>query len=116
LTFVLSALIWSNIVGVVFCIMAFRVFRLTGAINLAVHLTPRCRIFNRRMCRSTLLAADAIAALLEIPLAADGLLPVLNMRTSENIWGTGDATTPARHRVAGQAIYTDKARLWPGTP
>ena len=60
LTFVFSALIWSNIVGVVVGMVAISGFRSIGMINLAGGLTPQREIFNRRMRPLTSLAAGAI--------------------------------------------------------
>ena len=59
LIFVFSALIWSNIVGVVVGIVAFTGFRSIGIDQSCWRLTPQCGIFNCRMRRLTSLAADA---------------------------------------------------------
>src|SRR6516162_9407760 len=59
LIFVFSALIWSNIVGVVVGMVAFGGFRSIGMIKLGGRLPSQCGIFNHRMCRSILLVVDA---------------------------------------------------------
>jgi hypothetical protein len=59
LTFVFSAPIWSNIVGVVLGMVAFSSFTSIGMIN-CWHLTVRREIFNHRMLSLTTLAGDAI--------------------------------------------------------
>jgi hypothetical protein len=80
LIFVFSALIWSNIVGVVVGIVAFSGFRLIGMINLLASNTSTRDIQPQNALRLTSLAADA--SLPEISCGPDKLV-LLDGRASE---------------------------------
>jgi hypothetical protein len=74
LIFVFSALIWSNIVGVVVGIVAFTGFRSIGIDQSCWRLTPQCGIFNCRMRRLTSLAAEASCGCAKISCAMNKLI------------------------------------------
>jgi hypothetical protein len=94
LIFVFSALIWSNIVGVVVGIVAFSGFRSIGMINLAGRLTPQCGIFNCRMRRLTSLAADASCGRPRKS-RAPRTSSFCSTRGGQKQWVTGNAQLPS---------------------